>query len=45
VFQYNRTRMKNLAVSVYDLMPLSDLLERARAWSAANDRKSETGDE
>jgi hypothetical protein len=46
VFQYNRTRTKNLAVSVYDLRPLSDLLERARAWSSAGrDRESHKGDE
>jgi len=33
VFQYNRTRTKNLAVSVYDLRPVAELLERARSWS------------
>lgn len=31
VFQYNRTRTKNLAVSVYDLRPLSELLDRVRS--------------
>jgi hypothetical protein len=36
VFQYNRTRTKNLAVSVHDLRPVSELLERAKAWSAAS---------
>jgi hypothetical protein len=35
VFQYNRTRTKNLAVSVYDLRSLSELLVRARAWPSA----------
>ena len=45
VFQYNRTRTKNLAVSVYDLRSLSDLLERARAWSAARGRETEKGDQ
>jgi hypothetical protein len=29
VFQYDRTRTKNLAVSVCDLKPISELLERA----------------
>jgi hypothetical protein len=42
VFQYNRTRTKNLAVGVYDLRPLSELFEHARGWSA--DRKPEKGD-
>ena len=32
VFQYDRTRVKNLAVSISDLRPLSDLLERVREW-------------
>jgi hypothetical protein len=45
VFQYNRTRTKNLAVSVYDLRPLSELLARARAWSAAGGSEPEKGDE
>ena len=45
VFQYNRTRTKNLAVSVYDLRSLSDLLERARAWSAARGSEPEIGDQ
>ncbi|MFT3890136.1 MAG: hypothetical protein QM730_00745 [Anaerolineales bacterium] len=34
VFQYDRTRTKNLAVPVFDLKPISDLFERVRAWSA-----------
>ena len=37
VFQYDKTRTKNLAVSVSDLKPLSDLFERVREWSAAGD--------
>jgi hypothetical protein len=32
VFQYNRTRTKNLAVKVAELKPISDLLERVKAW-------------
>lgn len=35
VFQYDRTRTKNLAVSVCDLRPLSELFERARSWHPA----------
>ena len=34
VFQYDRTRTKNLAVPVSDLKPLSDLFERVKAWNA-----------
>jgi len=45
VFQYNRTRTKNLAVSVYDLRPLSELFERAKAWTAAQDTRPDTGGE
>jgi hypothetical protein len=33
VFQYDRTRTKNLAVTVADLKPLSDLFERVKLWS------------
>ena len=33
VFQYDRTRTKNLAVPVRELKPLSDLLERAMEWN------------
>jgi hypothetical protein len=33
VFQYDKTRTKNLAVSVADLKPLSDLLERVKNWN------------
>jgi hypothetical protein len=45
VFQYNRTRTKNLAVSVYDLRPMSELLARARNWAAASGSQPETGDQ
>lgn len=34
VFQYDKTRAKNLAVPVSDLKPLSDLFERVREWKA-----------
>ncbi len=34
VFQYDRTRAKNLAVPVSDLKPLSDLFERVKEWNA-----------
>jgi len=33
VFQYDRTRAKNLAVPVSDLKPLSELFERVRKWN------------
>ena len=33
VFQYDRTRTRNLAVAVSDLRPLSELLSRVSAWS------------
>ncbi len=33
VFQYDRTRTKNLAVPVHDLKPISDLLERVKEWN------------
>jgi hypothetical protein len=33
VFQYDHTRMKNLAVAVNELKPISDLLERAMEWN------------
>ena len=32
VFQYNRTRTKNLAVSISDLRPLGNLFERVKNW-------------
>jgi hypothetical protein len=32
VFQYDRTQVKNLAVSISDLKPLSELFERVREW-------------
>jgi hypothetical protein len=34
VFQYDRTRTKNLAVPIPDLKPLSELFERVREWRA-----------
>ena len=34
VFQYDQTRTKNLAVTVSDLKPLSELFERVKEWSA-----------
>jgi hypothetical protein len=34
VFQYDRTRTKNLAVPVSDLKPLSDLFERVKEWTS-----------
>jgi hypothetical protein len=37
VFQYERTRTKNLAVDICNLKPLSELFERAKEWSAEND--------
>ena len=33
VFQYDRTRTKNLAVTVSDLKPLAELFERVQQWS------------
>lgn len=33
VFQYDRTRTKNLAVPVHDLKPISDLLGRVKEWN------------
>jgi hypothetical protein len=33
VFQYEKTRTKNLAVNVSGLKPISDLLERVKAWA------------
>ena len=33
VFQYDKTRTKNLAVPVHELKPISDLLERVTEWS------------
>ncbi len=36
VFQYDRTRTKNLAVPVSDLHPLQELLSRTRAWARSN---------
>ena len=33
VFQYDRTRTKNLGVPVHDLLPFTDLVERVKEWS------------
>jgi hypothetical protein len=33
VFQYNRTKTKNLAVPVSELNPLQDLFTRVRKWN------------
>jgi len=33
VFQYDKTRTKNLYVPVHDLRPISNLLERVMEWS------------
>lgn len=33
VFQYDRTRTRNLALPMHDLKPVSDLLERVLEWS------------
>ncbi len=35
VFQYDRTRTKNLAVAISDLKPLSDLFERVQQWNGS----------
>ena len=34
VFQYDRTRTKNLAVSISDLKPMKELFERVLSWKA-----------
>ncbi len=36
VFQYDRTRTRNLAVAVSELRPLGDLLARVSAWSQSH---------
>jgi hypothetical protein len=36
VFQYNKTRTKNLAVPVADLKPLERLFEQVKEWEAKN---------
>jgi len=36
VFQYDRTRTKNLAVNVSELKPLSELFDRVKAWTGAH---------
>jgi hypothetical protein len=40
VFQYERTRVKNLAVDVRALHPIGDLLERVKEWES---KKPATG--
>ncbi len=40
VFQYDHTRIRNLAVPVSDLRPLSDLLSRVRTWTGAQSNAS-----
>ena len=37
VFQYSKTRTKNLAVPVADLKPLGSLFEQVREWEASKD--------
>lgn len=39
VFQYEHTRTKNLAVDICNLKPLSELFERAKAWSDESERR------
>ena len=34
VFQYEKTRTKNLALPIKELKPITELLERVREWSA-----------
>jgi hypothetical protein len=41
VFQYDRTRVRNLAVSVSELQPLAALLARVGAWSQARSNAAE----
>ena len=36
VFQYEKTRTKNLAVPVFDLKPIPDLFERVKVWAGDN---------
>ncbi len=40
VFQYDRTRTKNLAMPVAELEPLPRLLSRTRAWAQSRSNKS-----
>ena len=37
VFQYSKTRTKNLAIPVVDLKPLPELFERVKEWEANKD--------
>jgi tRNA(Ile2) C34 agmatinyltransferase TiaS len=39
VFQYNRTKTKNLAVPVSELKPLSQLFERVKEWEGKRQNK------
>ena len=39
VYQYSRTRTKNLTVPISDLRPLSQLFERVRTWETEKGRK------
>ncbi len=41
VFQYDRTRTRNLAIPISDLRPLPDLLLKVREWDAAESNKSD----
>lgn len=40
VFQYERTRTKNLAVDICNLKPLTELLQRAKEWSSEGTSRS-----
>jgi hypothetical protein len=43
VFQYDKTRAKNLAVPVADLRPLRSLLEHVKEWEAEKQARPSTG--
>lgn len=43
VFQYSRTRTRNLAVPVADLKPLGGLLEKVRMWESARGGEAASG--
>ena len=43
VFQYDETHVKNLAVPVSDLKPLSELFERVKAWYRKRQLNALTG--
>ncbi len=40
VFQYDRTRTRNLAIPISELRPLPDLLSKVREWGAAESNES-----